>query len=50
MQEAYRATNFMVKVILQKVSEVKVSYVLYPFDQETTSRAIKLFKKSKKER
>jgi len=36
------------KVILEKVSEAKVSYVLYPFDQATTSKAMKLFKKSKK--
>ena len=28
----------MAKVIPQKVSEAKVSYVLYPFDRATTSK------------
>lgn len=39
----------MAKVIPQKVSEAKVSYVLYPFDRATTSKAFP-FEKSKKKK
>lgn len=39
----------MAKVIPQKVSEAKVSYVLYPFDRATTSKeGLHCPKKSKK--
>lgn len=36
----------MAKVIPPKVSEAKVSYVLYPFDRATTSKAFSASKKT----